>query len=115
MRKVTRNVNRLRSLSIEIEKTINEISQAFTNEIFKLRYNCRLVTLVKGNTGKIFKFYKKFFGAKIWNSLPYRIESSHSLKSLKIYLKTGTETGTNTRKSFVISQKAINIYIFIYI
>ena len=41
--KSTTNVNRLRSLSIEIYKTLNNINPAFVNEIFEFRKTNRAV------------------------------------------------------------------------
>ena len=41
--KSTMNVNRLRSLCIEIFKTLNNINPAFMNEIFELRKTNRAV------------------------------------------------------------------------
>ena len=89
------NVNRLRSLGIEIFKTLNDINPAFINEIFELRKNNRAVrnqyklnlevTIINQVTFRVKSI--RYLGPKIWNSLPFHIKSSESLKTFKRIIK----------------------------
>ena len=94
--KSTVNVNRLRSLCIEIFKTLNNINPAFMNEVFELRktnsavrnqYKLNLevpiINQVTFGTKSI-----RYLGPKIWNSLPFHIKSSESLTTFKRIIKT---------------------------
>ena len=77
----TMKVNRLRSLCIEIYKSINNINPTYVTKIFKLRKTSRVV---RGN----FKFNLavptinqvsfgnkslRYYGPKIWDPLPFHI------------------------------------------
>ena len=84
-------VNRLRSLCIEIYKSINNINPTYMNEISKLRKTSRAVrsnyklnldvpTINQVSFGdKSLRYY----GPKIWNSLPFHIKSSENLEAFK--------------------------------
>ena len=88
-------VNRLRSLCIEIYKWINNINPMYMNEIFKLRKTSRAVrtnyelnldvpTINQVNFGdKSLSYYEP----KIWNSLPFHIKSSENLEAFKNIIK----------------------------
>ena len=88
-------VNRLRSLCIEIYKSINNINPMYMNKVFKLRETSRAVcsnyklnldvpTINQVSFGdKSLRYY----GPKIWNSLPFRIKSSENLEAFKNVLK----------------------------
>ena len=93
--KSTVNVNRLRSLCIEIFKTLNNINPAFMNEIFELRKTNRavrnqyklnlevpIINQVTFGAKSI-----RYLGPKIWNSLPFHIKSSESLTTFKRIIK----------------------------
>ena len=79
--KETLKINRLRSLCIDIYKSINNINPTYINEIFKLRKTTRAVrsnyklnldvpTIDQVSFGdKSLRYY----GPKIWNSLPFHI------------------------------------------
>ena len=94
-KKETMKVNRLRSLCIEIYKSINNINPTYMNEIFKLRETSRAArsnyklnldepTINQVNFGdKSLSYY----GPKIWNSLPFHIKSSKNLKAFKNIIK----------------------------
>ena len=77
--KGTMKVNRLRSLCIEIYKSVNNINPMSMNEIFKLRKAGRAVcSNSKLNLDvpaiKEVSFGDKslrYYGPKIWNSLPF--------------------------------------------
>ena len=89
------SVNRLRSLFIEIFKTLNNINPAFINEIFELRKTNRavrnqyklnlevpIINQVTFGAKSI-----RYLGPKIWNSLPFHIKSSESLTNFKRIIK----------------------------
>ena len=86
-RKSTMNVTRLRSLCIEIFKTLNNINPVFMNETFELRKTKRAVrnqyklNLEVPIINQVTYGAKsiRYFGPKIWNSLPFHIKSSESL------------------------------------
>ena len=93
--KSTMNVTRLRSLRIEIFKTLNNINPAFVNEIFELRKTKRavrnqyklnlevpIINQVTFGAKSI-----RYLGPKIWNSLPFHIKSSESLTTFKRIIK----------------------------
>ena len=93
--KSTMNVNRLKSLCIEIFKTLNNINPAFMNEIFELRKTNRavrnqyklnlevpIINQVTFGAKSI-----RYLGPKIWNSLPFHIKSSESLTTFKRIIK----------------------------
>ena len=93
--KSTMNVNRLRSLCIEIFKTLNNINPAFMNEIFELRKTNRAVRNQYKLNLEVPIINQVTFGAKsirylrskIWNSLPFHIKSSESLTTFKRIIK----------------------------
>ena len=93
--KETMKVNRLRSLCIEIYKSINNINPMYTNEIFKLRKTIRVVrsnyklNLDVPNINQVSFGDKilRYYGPKIWNSLPFHIESSDNLEAFKKIVK----------------------------
>ena len=91
------NVNRLRSLCIEIYKTLNDLNPTIMNEIFCLKETNQPVceknklNLVNPNYNQV-NFGRKslrVFGPKIWNNLPYHIKSSKNLKSFKTMIRFG--------------------------
>ena len=89
------NVCRLRTLCVEIYKTINDLNPTFMKEIFKLRENTRLVRQKYKQNLEIHKWNKvtfgekslKVYGPKIWNSLPYHIKTSENLQAFKTVIK----------------------------
>ena len=88
-------VNRLRSLCIEIYKSINNINPAYMNEIFKLRKTSRAVrnnyklNLDVPIINEVSFGYKslRYCGPKIWNSLPFHIKFSENLEAFKNIIK----------------------------
>ena len=93
--KSTMNVKRLKTLCVEIYKTLNDLNPSFMNDIFKLKVNNREVRdkyklnldIPKWNQ-KTFGYKSlKVLGPKIWNSLPYHIKSSENLEVFKNLLK----------------------------
>ena len=89
------NVNKLRSLCIEISKMLNNTNPSFMNETFELRKTNRaaqnqyklnlevpIINQVNFGTKSI-----RYLGPKIGNSLPFHIKSSESLTSFKRIIK----------------------------
>ena len=88
------NVRRLRTLCVEIYKTLNDLNPSFMNNIFKLKINGREVRdKYKLNLGipmnqRTFGYKSlKVLGPKIWNNLPYHVKSSENLDTFKDLLK----------------------------
>ena len=78
------NVRRLRTLSVEIYKTLNDLNPSFMNNVFKLNQEWNQKTFGYKN--------RKALGPKIWNNLPYHVKSSENLDTFKNLLKIGMET-----------------------
>ena len=93
--KKTMKANRLRSLCIEIYKTINSINPTYMNEIFKLRKTSRVVrsnyklNLYVSTINQVSFGDKslRYYGPKIWNSLTFHIKSSENLEAFKNIIK----------------------------
>ena len=89
------NVNSLRSLCIEIFKTLDNISPAFMNQIFQLRKtnkavrNQRKINVDLPNINQVFLGAKsiRYLGPKIWNSLPVHMKSTEILTIFKRIIK----------------------------
>ena len=89
------NVTRLRSLCIEMFKTLNSINPTFINDIFELRKTNRairnqykpnlevpIINQVNLGTESI-----RYLGPEIWNSLSFHIKLSESLTTFKRIIK----------------------------
>ena len=93
--KSTMNVRRLRTLCVEIYKTLNDLNPSFMNNIFKLKLNAREVRdryklnldIPKWNRRTFGYKSLKVLGPKIWNNLPYHVKSSDNLDTSKNLLK----------------------------
>ena len=89
------SVRRLRTLCVEIYKTLNDLSPSFMNNIFKLKINSREVSdkyklnldIPKWNQRNFDYKSVKVLGPKIWNNLPYHVESSDTLHTFTNLLK----------------------------
>ena len=76
--RATMNVNRLRILCIEIYKTINNLNPEFMRDLFSLRETSRLIrekymlnlNIPVHNQVTFGTKNLRFFGPKVWNSLP---------------------------------------------
>ena len=85
------SIYRLRSLCIEVFKTINELNPSFMKDIFQLRINGRPVRTQNINnltveTRQTVTFGTNsisYLGPKIWNNLPYHLKCSESLVDFK--------------------------------
>ena len=78
------NINRLRSLCIEIYKTINGLNPSFMRNIFRIRESKRPVRSNNANNLEV-KLTKTVtfgtnslssLGPKVWNSLPHHLKYS---------------------------------------
>ena len=82
-------LKRLRSLHVEIYKTINNLNPSFKKQISQLRETNRNVcgkyrlnlNIPNSNQITFGKNSLRIFRTKIWNSLPYHIQSSKKLES----------------------------------
>ena len=89
--KVCMEINRLRYLWIKIYKSINNINPSFMKQIFQLRDTNRTVRnryklnlgVPKVNQVSYGEKSLRFYGSKIWNSLPLYINTSGNLKTFK--------------------------------
>ena len=92
--KSSMEVKRLRSLAIEIYKTLNHLNPNYMFEIFKPSENRsseRLKHNIASQRFKQVKFGKnsiRVLGPKLWNSLPNQIKSLPTLESFKNFMKT---------------------------
>ena len=85
--KAKMSVNRLRTLCVEIYKTINKLNPEFMNNIFTVKVNKRLVRhqyKLNFETPELSQITfggksLKVSGSKVWNSLPFHIERSENL------------------------------------
>ena len=91
----TMNVRRLRTLCVEVYKTLDDLNPSFMNNIFKLKINGREVRdkyklnldIPKWNQKTYGYKSLKVLGPKIWNNLPYHVKSSDNLDTFKNLLK----------------------------
>ena len=103
--KVTMKASRLRSLCVEIYKSINSINPSFMNEIFRLRVTSRMVRSQYKFNLDIPKFNRvsfgnksiRSFGPKIWNSLPPHIKSCENLETFTGVIKNWDGVTCNCR------------------
>ena len=92
--KSSMEVKRLRSLAIEIYKTLNHLNPNYMFEIFKPSENRsseRLKHNIASQRFKQVKFGKnsiRVLGPKLWNSLPNQIKSLPTLEYFKNFMKT---------------------------
>ena len=94
-RKETMEVNRLRSLCIEIYKSINSINPMYNNEILKLRKTSIAVRSIYELNLDVPAINQVSFGykslrcyePKIWNSLSFHAKSSENLDAFKNIIK----------------------------
>ena len=93
--KVTMKASRLRSLCVEIYKSINSINPSFLNEIFILRVTNGMVRsqyrlnldIPKVNRVSFGNKSIRSFGPKIWSSLPPHRKSCENLETFKRVIK----------------------------
>ena len=103
--KVCMEVNRLRYLCIEIYKSINNINPSFMKQIFQLRETNRTVRnqnrlnlcVPKVNQVSHGEKSLRFYGPKIWNSLPLHVKTSDNLKTFKDIIQNWNGSTCNCR------------------
>ena len=84
-------LNRLRYLCTEIYKIINNINSSFMKQIFQLRETNRSVrnqykldlNVRKVNQVSYGEKSLRYYGTKIWNSLPFHVKTNENLKTFK--------------------------------
>ena len=91
--RVEMTVYRLRTLSLEIYKTLNDLNPAYMKDIFKKRVNRhsnRLNNIEVPTINQVTygKNRLRALGPKIWNCLPESIKSSKNLTIFKKSIKT---------------------------
>ena len=103
--KVTKKTRRLRSLCVEICKSINSINPSFMNEIFRLRVTNGMVRrqyrlnldIHRVNQVSFGNKSTRSFGPKIWNFLPPHIKSCENLETFKRVIKNSDGITCNCR------------------
>jgi len=85
-------LKRIRTLAIEVFKTINELNPSFMKNVFSAKKNAKIRPndiLVKSH--KTVTYGGKSLttlGPKIWNSLPSNIKAENSFLRFKEYIAT---------------------------
>ena len=98
-------LNRLRYLCIEIYKTINNINPSFMKQIFQRRETNRTfrnqyklnLNVPKVNQVSYGEKSLRYYGPKIWNSLPFHVKTSENLKTFKDIIKNRNGSTCNCR------------------
>ena len=103
--KVCMEVNRLRYVCIEIYKSINSINHNFMKQISQLRETNRTVrnqcklnlSVPKVNQVSYGEKSLRFYGPKIWDSLPFYVKTSENLKTFEDIIKNWNGSACNCR------------------
>ena len=93
--RVTMETNRMRTLCIEVYKTLSDLNPEFMKNIFKLRETIRPVREAYKMNLEIPRINQATFGTrslrilgpKIWNSLPLHVKSCENLSLFKEIIK----------------------------
>ena len=114
--KPTVETRRLRTLSVETFKTLNEINPPYIKNIImpkekeKVRQNEIIIKRI--NTSRFSTQSLRFSGPKIWNNLSSTIKSEISFPKIKGYFQTVHKKGMHRH----VSRKCSAVwYIYIYI
>ena len=90
--KPTIEIRRLRTLAVEMFKTLNEINPPYMKNIFTPKENAKVrqndIIVKRINTSRFGTQSLRSLGPKIWNSLPSNIKSEISFLKFKEYIKT---------------------------
>ena len=90
--KPTMEIRRLRTLAIELFKTLNEINPPCMKNIFTPKENLKVrqndIIIKRINTSRFGTQNLRSYGPKIWNNLPSDIKSETSFPKFKEYIKT---------------------------
>ena len=95
-KKTTMTISRLRSLCIEVYKTINSLNPSFMSKIFEFNQPTRIqrsqqilnLKVQRANQVKFGERSLRVLGPKIWNSLPPHIKSAQNLSVFKHLIKS---------------------------
>ena len=86
-------IQRLRTLAVEIVKTINEINPPYMKNIFTPKENAKVrqndIIVKHINTSRFGTQSLRSLGPKVWNNLPSNIKSETSFLKVKEILKLG--------------------------
>ena len=94
-------IGRIRTLAVEIFKTLNEISFPYMKNVFtpkensKVRQNDIIVKHI--NTSRFGTQSLRLLGPKIWNHLPSNIKSEIHFRNLRNILKRGLDRSADAR------------------
>ena len=97
------NIRRLRCFCIEIYKTLNDVNPSFMEKIFEKRdetrvtrdrYNLNL-NIPRRNQVTFGAKSLKFYGPKIWNTLPVNIKTAEHLNAFKNLIKNWSGVSYN--------------------
>ena len=90
--KPTMEIRRLRTLAVEIFKTLNEINPPYTKTIFMPKENSKVrqndIIVKRINASRFGIQNLRSLGPKIWNNLPSNIKSETLFPKFKEYIKT---------------------------
>ena len=120
--KSTMNVRRLRTLCVEIYKTLNDLNQIFMNNVLWWKINGREapdkyklnLDIPKWNQKTFDSKILKVLCAKIWNNLPYHVKSSANRDIFKNLLRNwdGSSCKCNLCKKWYLLKLLIPIIIY---
>ena len=85
-------IRRLRTLAVEIFKTVNEINPPYMKNIFTPKENAKVrqndIIVKRINTSRFGTQSLRSLGPKIWNNLPSNIKSETLFPEFKEYSQT---------------------------
>ena len=88
-------IRRIKTLAIEIFKTVNEFNPSFMKNIFTIKRNPRIrpfdLLVRTRNTEKYGNKSLTALGPKIWNALPEIVKKETSFKKFKEYIKSWSD------------------------
>ena len=111
--KSSMEVKRLRSLALEIYKTLNHLNPDYMFEIFKQtenRNSQRFKDIIASQSFKQIKYGKnsiRVLAPKLWNSLPNEAKSLPTLEAFKSFMKTWGNNGCQHYNKYISYVQAI--------
>ena len=88
----TMEIRRMRTLALEVFKTLNDLNPKFMKEIFNFSPHCshrkRDIFVHSRNTVNYGNKSLKSLGPHIWNSLPEKIKATTSISIFKNFIKS---------------------------
>ena len=110
-------IGRLRTLAVEIFKTLNEVNFPYMKNIFSPKENSKArqndIIVKRINTSRFGTQSLRLLGPKIWNHLPSNIKSEKSFPKFKEYIKTWL--GPKCRCKVCINTGTENVLSFLHI